>query len=315
MRACSVLFLVLQLSLSLGRAQESPPPALKPKQTSPEMLKLFNTFLGTWSVTEKIEPSETLPKGGTGRGEEVYKTGPGGVSLIEEIHLREVDRDISGLGVGWWDDKAKGFKALWCDSENPNGCILMAHLAKWEGNDFVLGDEFQRDGKRFLFKEVFSEITPTSFTQTLSQGEAGKELKTILRIHATRSHTSADSNKALFQHAVDVWAAGDMSALEQVVAPGYIGHTSTGDRNIEGLRQRIQAFHKLYDKVLFHIEDQMVDGDKVITSLTADVTMRDGGKSAKLMGINISRIADGKIVEEWNTWEPVRAAEGKNETH
>ena len=116
---------------------------------------------------------------------------------------------------------------------------------------------------------------------------------------STRS--SAESNKALFRHAVDVWAAEDMSALEQVVAPGYIGHTSKGDSDIEGLRQRIQAFHKLYSSMSFHIEDQMADGDKIITRLTADVTMRESGKSARLMGINISRIAEGKIVEEWNT--------------
>jgi predicted SnoaL-like aldol condensation-catalyzing enzyme len=50
----------------------------------------------------------------------------------------------------------------------------------------------------------------------------------------------------------------------------------------------------------------MIDGEKVITRLTADVTMRDGGESVTLMGINISRIVDGKIVEEWNTWEPLR---------
>jgi ketosteroid isomerase-like protein len=129
------------------------------------------------------------------------------------------------------------------------------------------------------------------------------------------THSSADSNKALLRHAVDVWAAGDMSALEQVVAPGYIGHTSKGDRDIEGLRQRIQAFHKLYSSISFHVEDQMADGNKVVTRLTADVTMRDTGKSARLMGINISRIADGKIVEEWNTWEPVTAGEPKNEPH
>jgi len=92
-----------------------------------------------------------------------------------------------------------------------------------------------------------------------------------------------------------------------VVAPGYIGHTSTGGRDIQGLRQRIEAFHKLYSNISFHIEDQMADGDKVVTRLTADVTMRDSGKSARLMGINISRIADGKIVEEWNTWESVRS--------
>jgi hypothetical protein len=193
MKARSLLLLVLlQLSLSVDRAQESPSPALKPKRVSPEMQKLFNTFLGTWSITEKIEPSEMLPTGGTGQGEEVYKAGPGGVSLVEEIHLREGARESSGIGVGWWDEKAKGFRALWCDSENPNGCIMMAHLAKWEGDDFVLGDEFERDGKKFLFKEVFSEITPTSFTQTLSQGQAGKELKTILTIRATRKDAATN---------------------------------------------------------------------------------------------------------------------------
>jgi hypothetical protein len=181
-----LILVLLQLSLSVGRAQESPSPVPKAKQPNLEMQKLFNTFLGTWSVTEKIDPSETLPNGGTGQGEEVYKAGPGGVSLIEEIHLREGTGEISGLGVGWWDEKAKGFRALWCDSENPNGCIMMAHLAKWEGNDFVLADESEKDGKKFLFKEVFSDITPTSFTQTLYQGEAGKELKKLLTIHATK---------------------------------------------------------------------------------------------------------------------------------
>ena len=150
------------------------------------MQKLFNAFLGTWRVTEKIEPSEMMPNGGMGEGEEVYRAGPGGVSIIEEIHLKESTGEISGLGVGWWDAKAHGYRAVWCDSENPAGCILMAHLAKWEGDDFVLGDEFERNGKKFIFKEVFSEITPTSLTQTLYQGEAGKELKKLATLHGVR---------------------------------------------------------------------------------------------------------------------------------
>jgi hypothetical protein len=162
----------------------------KAGQPSPEMQKLFNAFLGTWSITERIEPSETMPNGGTGVGEEVYRTGPGGVSIIEEIHLKEQGREVSGLGVGWRDKKARGYRALWCDSENPAGCILMAHLATWEGDQFVLHDEFERNGKKLNFKEVFSEVTPTSFTQTLYQGEAGKELKRLLTIHATKSDKS-----------------------------------------------------------------------------------------------------------------------------
>jgi len=176
------------LSLQLGSlcAIAQAPSATKNGQPSPEMQKLFNAFLGTWSVTEKIEPNERLPNGGVGEGEVVYRAGPGAVSLIEEIHLKEPTGEISGLGIAWWDAKAQGYRALWCNSENPSGCILMAHLAKWEGDQFVLGDEFERNGKKFEFKEVISEITPTSFTQTLYQGEAGKELKRLLTIHATK---------------------------------------------------------------------------------------------------------------------------------
>src|SRR4051794_15851070 len=119
-------------------------------------------------------------------------------------------------------------------------------------------------------------------------------------------HGSSDSSEAAFRQAVDAWAAGEISALDEVVAPGYIGHTSAGDRDLDGLRRSIEAFHERYSQCSFRIEDQMVDGEKVITRLTADVTMRDSGESSALMGINISRIVDGKIVEEWNTWEPLR---------
>ena len=182
------LLLTIKLSLSLVVAQEAQQKSIgTTRQPSPEMQRLFNTFLGTWRITEKIEPSEAMPNGGAAEGTEVYRAGPGGVSIIEEIHLKESSGEISGLGIGWWDEKAHGYKALWCDSQNPNGCILMAHLAKWEGDQFILRDEFEKNGKKFNFKEVFSEIAPASFTQTLYQGEAGKELRKLATIHATKS--------------------------------------------------------------------------------------------------------------------------------
>ena len=182
------LLLTIKLSLSLVVAQEAQQKSIgTTRQPSPEMQRLFNTFLGTWRITEKIEPSEAMPNGGAAEGTEVYRAGPGGVSIIEEIHLKESTGEISGLGIGWWDEKAHGYKALWCDSQNLNGCILMAHFAKWEGDQFVLRDEFEKNGKKFNFKEVFSEIKPASFTQTLYQGEAGKELRKLATIHATKS--------------------------------------------------------------------------------------------------------------------------------
>ena len=167
--------------------QPSQAPAMSTRGAGPEMQKLFNAFLGTWSVTEKYEPSEAMPDGGAGQGEEVYRAGPGGSFIIEEVQLKEATGEISGLGVAWWDDYAQAYRALWCDSANPDRCVAMTHFGKWESDQFVVRGEFERNGKTFMFKEVFSEITPTSFTQTLYQGEAGKELKRLVSIHATKS--------------------------------------------------------------------------------------------------------------------------------
>ena len=141
-----------------------------PGKISPEMQRFFNAFAGSWSLRETIEPTESAPNGGTGSGEVVLRPGPGGNSIIEEIHLTEPSGELSGLGLAWWDEKARGYRTVWCENGNPGGCVVMAHLAKWEGDQFVASDEFEKDGKKFIFKEVLSEITPTSYTQTLLSG-------------------------------------------------------------------------------------------------------------------------------------------------
>lgn len=46
----------------------------------------------------------------------------------------------------------------------------MMHGATWEGKDIVLMNEWEEGGKKLVFKEVFSDITSTCFTQTLYQG-------------------------------------------------------------------------------------------------------------------------------------------------
>ena len=122
---------------------------------------------------------------------------------------------------------------------------------------------------------------------------------------------SPEYRKAVFRRLVDLYAAGDVSALDQVVAPNYVGHPSAGDRDLQGLRESILYFHSLfvYTKDSFQIEDQLVDGEKVVTRMTANVRVRETGEPLTLLGINIARIVDGKLVEEWNTWEQTKATE------
>ncbi len=121
-----------------------------------------------------------------------------------------------------------------------------------------------------------------------------------------------ESRKAVFRRLVDLYATADLSALEELIAPNYVGHVSSGDRDIEEFRQSILFFHNLfvYQKDSFRIEDQLADGEKVATRMTAHVHLRETGEPVTLLGINIARIVGGKIVEEWNTWEQVKTTRG-----
>jgi hypothetical protein len=89
--------------------------------------------------------------------------------------------------VFWWDDSAGGYRTIWCDSTNPGGCIAFKNVAHWHGAQLVLVEDYEMNGKRFTFKEVFGDITPGTFTQTLYGAEAGGPLKVDQIIRATKS--------------------------------------------------------------------------------------------------------------------------------
>ena len=119
---------------------------------------------------------------------------------------------------------------------------------------------------------------------------------------------SPEARKAVFRRLVELYALGDVSQLEEVIPPEYVGHVAAGDRDRDGFIESIRFFHNLfiYREDSFRIEDQLVDGEKVVTRMTADIQLRETGEPVTLIGINIARIVDGKIVEEWNTWEQLK---------
>ena len=119
---------------------------------------------------------------------------------------------------------------------------------------------------------------------------------------------SPESKKAVFRRLVEIYAVGDLSALDQLIAPNYIGHVAAGDRDLEGFRESIKYFHNLfvYGEDSFEVNDQFVEGERVATRMTAHVKMRATGEPVTLIGINIARVVDGKLVEEWNTWEQLQ---------
>jgi hypothetical protein len=153
---------------------------------SPQLGELIRALFGAWSLHLAFSPSENIPTGGSGVGEEVWHPGPGGLSLIEEYHSSGAEGEVSGLGIFWPDKSPLTMRVLWCESTNANGCAVTKGGAKWEGNQVVIEDESELGGKKMIFREVFSAITRNSFIQTLYKGESAGDLKKVVTINATR---------------------------------------------------------------------------------------------------------------------------------
>ncbi|MGJ3649023.1 ester cyclase [Sphingomonas sp. GlSt437] len=120
-----------------------------------------------------------------------------------------------------------------------------------------------------------------------------------------------EARMAVFRRLVELYARADVDALEELIAPDYVGHTSAGPRDWPAFRQSILNFHQIFDYApdSFVVEDQFASGDKVATRMTAHVRNRETGEAMTMIGINLAVIQSGKIREEWNTWEMVQSPE------
>lgn len=120
----------------------------------------------------------------------------------------------------------------------------------------------------------------------------------------------AETNKALVRRFYEEIDKGNIGILDELVAENYVDHNPPpfpglpGGR--EGLKQAFQMFQKATPGY-HHIEDQIAEGDKVVTRLTS-YGKHEGdlpgapktGNDLKMTSITIHRIADGKLVEKWS---------------
>jgi hypothetical protein len=169
---------------------QSPVQSLMEIKPGPEIQKLLNTFTGLWETSEKMEPTNKFPEGVIGHGQAFFRPGPGGYSMIEDHRSQSLQGPYSARGTFWWDEKAKGFRFVWCDSTIPSGCLVSNGVGNWQGADFVLEDEQQRDGKKIRSKNTYSSVTANSFVQTIDESENGGSMKRKLTINWSRGANS-----------------------------------------------------------------------------------------------------------------------------
>ena len=124
--------------------------------------------------------------------------------------------------------------------------------------------------------------------------------------------TSQAARTLMIQN-IDFYNTGNMSMVDMVVSPDYVGHYSSQAEDIfgiEGFKNWVRSNRTAYSDFRVTIDRVVVEGEMICLQWTVTGT-NDGargeipatGKRIKVKGLTLSRILDGKIVEEWITWD------------
>lgn len=121
-------------------------------------------------------------------------------------------------------------------------------------------------------------------------------------------------NKALARRLVEeAFNEGRLDVTEELVASDFVGHDPSLPEEVRGpagVKEVIAGYRAAFPDIQITIEDQIADGDLVVTRWRATGThqgelmgMPATGKQATVTGITIDRIADDQIVESWDNWD------------
>src|SRR5919199_6221134 len=121
---------------------------------------------------------------------------------------------------------------------------------------------------------------------------------------------SGEQNKALVRRMFEARVKADLDAVDKMLAPDFISHNNMvpGQQpGREGLKQAITEFAAALSNRRFLIEEQVAEGDLVVTRFLVRAIHDRGelmglaptGRKVVYKSIYIHRIEGGKIAEEW----------------
>ena len=120
---------------------------------------------------------------------------------------------------------------------------------------------------------------------------------------------STEENKTLIRRFYEeVFNRRNLAALDDFYAPDHVDHTLPPGLPVspQGTKQAIATMLAGFPDLQVTIEDMIAEGDKVVTSFTTHGTQQGTlggiaptGKQVAVSTIVITRIAGGKIAEDW----------------
>ncbi len=116
---------------------------------------------------------------------------------------------------------------------------------------------------------------------------------------------STTANQQIIQRRVEeIWNQGKLATIDELIAANLISNGQPIGR--EGFRQFVTAVGTAFPDIHFTVEDSLAEGNKVAIRYTGRGTHQGAfagipatGKPVQFTGIDIFRIANGQMAEEW----------------
>jgi steroid delta-isomerase-like uncharacterized protein len=124
---------------------------------------------------------------------------------------------------------------------------------------------------------------------------------------------SSEQNKKIVRRAFEEPWKGNLDVVDELTARDYIGHDPANPeplRGPEGVKEFISSYRAAFPDARITVEEQLAEGDLVATRWSGRGThegelmgIEPTGKQVIVSGLTISRLKDGKIVEEFQNWD------------
>ena len=118
----------------------------------------------------------------------------------------------------------------------------------------------------------------------------------------------SEQNKMVVRRAIEeVYNQGQLDVVDELVSDDFVVHFSSEDfHGPAAMKQYVASLREAFPDLHLTIEDQIADGDRVVTRWTARGThlgnfqgIPPTGKLGRLTGTDIDRFVNGKAVECW----------------
>jgi steroid delta-isomerase-like uncharacterized protein len=124
---------------------------------------------------------------------------------------------------------------------------------------------------------------------------------------------TSEQNKAIVRRAFEEPWQGNLDVVDELIATQYIGHDPANPEPLhgpEGVKEFISSYRAAFPDARITVEEQLAEGNLVATRWSGRGThegelmgVAPTGKKVTVSGLAISRLENGKIVEEFQNWD------------